>query len=105
MGDTKGGPFDVPGDLAQEWLRLPADPNGRFNSGVLKSWVNGMDPTRRPAGKWPLNFGWRVTETDAGLYEAPFGHAKEHVWPLHQRNRRDAYRVNWWRHVEPRQGM
>ena len=29
MGDTKGGPFDVPGDLAREWLRLPANPNGR----------------------------------------------------------------------------
>ena len=24
MGDTKGGPFDVAGDQAHEWLRLPA---------------------------------------------------------------------------------
>ena len=24
---------------------------------------------------------------------------------MRQRNRREAYRVNWWRHVEPRQGM
>ena len=29
MADTKGGPFDVPGDQAREWLRLPANPNGR----------------------------------------------------------------------------
>ena len=28
MGDTKGGPFDVTGDQAREWLRLPANPNG-----------------------------------------------------------------------------
>ena len=105
MGDTKGGPFDVPGDLAREWLRLPANPNGRSNSDVLKPWVNGMDLTRRPAGKWIVDFGWSMTETDAALYEAPFAHVKEHVWPMRQRNRRETYRVNWWRHVEPRQGM
>ena len=56
MGDTKGGPFDVAGDKAREWLRLPANPNGRPNSDVLKPWVNGMDLTRRPAGKWIVDF-------------------------------------------------
>ena len=105
MGDTKGGPFDVPGDLAREWLRLPANPNGRRNSDVLKPWVNGMDLTRRPAGKWIVDFGWSMREEDAALYEAPFAHIREHVWPMRQRNRREAYRRNWWRHVEPRQGM
>ena len=105
MGDTKGGPFDVPGDLAREWLRLPANPNGRPNADVLKPWVNGMGLTRRPAGKWIVDFGWNMTETNAALYEAPFAHVKEYVWPMRQRNRRKAYRVNWWRHVEPRQDM
>ena len=105
MGDTKGGPFDVPGDLAREWLRLPANPNGRPNADVLTPWVNGMDLTRRPTGKWIVDFGWEMTEADAALYEAPFAHVREHVWPMRQRNRREAYRVNWWRHVEPRQGM
>ena len=105
MGDTKGGPFDVPGDLAREWLRLPANPNRRPNADVLKPWVNGMDLTRRPAGKWIVDFGWSMTDADSALYEAPFAHVKEHVWPMRQRNRREAYRVNWWRHVEPRQGM
>ena len=105
MGDTKGGPFDVPGDLAREWLHLPANPNGRSNADVLKPWVNGMDLTRRPAGKWIVDFGWDMSEVEAALYEAPFAHVKEHVWPMRQRNRRKAYRVNWWRHVEPRQGM
>ncbi len=105
MGDTKGGPFDVPGDVAREWLRLPANPNGRPNADVLKPWVNGMDVTRRPAGKWIVDFGWEMSAADAALYEAPFGHVKEHVWPMRQRNRRKAYRVYWWRHVEPRQGL
>jgi len=105
MGDTKGGPFDVPGDLAREWLRLPANPNGQPNADVLKPWVNGMDLTRRPAGKWIVDFGWNMSEADAALFEAPFAHVKERVWPMRQRNRREAYRINWWRHVEPRQGM
>ena len=89
MGDTKGGPFDIPGDLAREWLRLPANPNGRPNSDVLKPWVNGIDLTRRPAGKWIVDFGWEISEAEAALYEAPFGHAREHVRPMRQRNRRN----------------
>ena len=28
QGDIKRGPFDIPGDLAREWLRLPTNPNG-----------------------------------------------------------------------------
>ena len=95
MGDTKGGPFDVPGDVAREWLRLPANPNRRPNSDVLKPWVNGMDLTRRPAGKWIVDFGWEMSEADAALYESPFAHVREHVWPMRQRNRREAYRLNW----------
>ena len=105
MGDTKGGPFDIPGDLAREWLRLPANPNGRPNGDVLKPWVNGMDLTRRPSGKWIVDFGWSMNEADAALYEEPFRHVREHVHPMRQRNRRESYRVHWWRHVEPRQGM
>ena len=105
IGNQKSGAFDVPGDLAREWLCLPANPNGRSNTDVLKPWVNGMDVTRRPTGKWIVDFGWSMTEADAALYEAPFAHVKEHVWPMRRRIRRDAHRVNWWRHGEPRQGM
>ena len=64
-----------------------------------------MDLTRRPSGKWIVDFGWEMTEGQAALYEAPFGHVKEQVRPKRQDNRREAYRLNWWRHVEPRQGM
>ena len=105
MGDTKGGPFDVPGNLAREWLEKPANPNGRPNSDVLKPWMNGMAVTRRSADKWIVDFGWTMVREEAALYEAPFQHAQEHVYPMRQRNRREAYRLNWWRHVEPRQGM
>ena len=105
MGDTKGGQFDIPGELARQWLRLPTNPNGRPNADVLKPWVNAMDLTRRPSDKWIVDFGWDMAKAQAALYEAPFGHVKEHVWPMRQRNRRESYRLNWWRHVEPRQGM
>ena len=105
MGDTKGGPFDVAGDQAREWLRLPANPNGRTNADVLKPWVNGMDLTRRSAGKWIVDFGWMMSEGDAALYEEPFRWVRERVYEKRQENRREAYRDYWWRHVEPRQGM
>ena len=105
MGDTKGGPFDVPGEQAREWLREPENPNGRPNSDVLGPWMNGMDVTRRPSDKWIVDFGWNMVREEAALYEAPFQHAKEHVYPMRQRNRRESYREHWWRHVEPRQGM
>ena len=105
MGDTKGGPFDVPGDQAREWLPLPANPNGRPNADVLKPWINGMDLTRRPKGKWIIDFGWTMSEGDAALYEEPFRWAHDRVYPMRQRNRREAYRRHWWRHAEPRPGM
>ena len=105
MGDTKGGPFDVAGDQAREWLRLPANPNGRTNADVLKPWVNGMDLTRRPAGKWIVDFGWTMSASDAALYEEPFRWVKERVYPMRQRNRLEAHREYWWRHVRSRPDM
>ncbi len=105
MGDTKGGPFDIPGELAREWLRAPTNPNGRPNADVLSPWMNGMDITRRSTGKWIVDFGWNMVREEAALYEAPFQHASEYVYPMRQRNSRRSYRDYWWRHVEPRQGM
>ena len=51
MGDTKGGPFDVAGDQAHEWLRLPTNPNGRTNADVLKPWINGNGPDPATGGE------------------------------------------------------
>ena len=101
MGDIKGGAFDVPGDLARRWLRLPANPNGRPNADVLKPWVNGMDIVRRPAGKWIVDFGHEMSEAEAALYEAPFAHITEHVRPARKRGRHKARARLWWRHVSP----
>ena len=57
MGDQKGGPFDVHGDLARAWLTLPLNPNGGRTPTCLRPWMNGMDVVGRPAGKWIIDFG------------------------------------------------
>ena len=82
-------------------LRLPANPNGRPNSDVLKPWMNGMDVTRRPSGKWIVDFGFAMDESAAALYEAPFQHVAEHVRPTRQRGRHKRRARYWWRHVSP----
>ncbi len=105
MGDTKGGAFDISGELARQWLKLPLNPNGRPNSDVLKPWRNAMDVTRRSADKWIIDFGWTMSEADAALYEAPFRHILLHVQPERSRNNRESYRRYWWRHVEARPAM
>ena len=105
MGDTKGGKFEITGELARIWLRLPANPNGRPNADVLKPWTNATGLTGRPAGKWIVDFGWNMDEPEAALYEAPFEHVQDYVYVKRQKNRREFYRKYWWRHAEPRQGM
>ncbi len=105
MGDTKGGAFDISGELARDWLQLPANPNGRPNSDVLRPWMNGMDVTRRWSGKWIVDFGWQMPEATCALYESPFQYIAEHVKPVRAQNKRESYKKLWWRHVEPRPAM
>ena len=105
MGDTKNGAFDVPGDMAREWLQFPANPNGRSNADVLKPWMNGMDVTSRPADKWIVDFGASMSKAEAAFYEAPFAHVVESVKPMRQRNRARKVREYWWLHEAPRPGM
>ena len=105
IGDQKTGAFDIPGDLARQWLRLPENPNGRPNADVLKPWMNGMDVTRWPSGKWIIDFGISMSETDAAFYEAAFTHIMENVKPKRQQNRIMKLRNFWWRHENPRPQM
>ena len=86
------------------WLQLPTNPNGRTNAEVLRPWRNGQDITRRAADKWVIDFGWEMSEQDA-LFEAPFEYVMAHVLPERSKNRRDSYRMRWWRHVEPRPAL
>ena len=104
-GDKKGGAFDVPGDLAREWLGLPANPNGRPNADVLKPRVNGMDVTGRPSGGRIVDFGDSMDEAEAALYESAFAHIASHVKPVRLKNREQKLREFWFRHERPRPKM
>ena len=105
QGTIKRGPFDVPGDLARDWLRLPTNPNARPNADVLRPWTNGRDLTQRPSGKWIVDFGYAMSEAEAALYETPYGYISKHVRPIRQRNREKASREFWFRHWNPRPKM
>ena len=104
MGDTKGGPFDIPSSLAQEMLAQP-NPDGRNNSDVVRPRANGRDVTTRPSNTWIIDFGVDLSVEESALYEAPFEYVNVHVKPLRLENKRKIYADNWWLHMEPRPGM
>ena len=56
MGDTKGGPFDIPESVALSMLGQP-NPDGRHNRDVVRPRVNGKDITSRPSRTWIIDFG------------------------------------------------
>jgi type II restriction/modification system DNA methylase subunit YeeA len=101
---VKAGSFDIPGDLAREWLLLP-NPHGRPNSDVVKPWSNAMDITRRPSDTWAIDFGVSMPEKDASLYEVPFAYVKKVVKPERDQTRREKYRRMWWLFAEPIPGL
>lgn len=105
QGTLKVGAFDVEGDVARSWLTAPTNPNGKKNSAVLRPWMNGMDVTRRPSGKWIIDFGVSMPETEASLFELPFEHVVQHVKPVRSKVRREGHRKKWWIYGEARGAM
>ncbi|MDQ3637800.1 MAG: class I SAM-dependent DNA methyltransferase, partial [Actinomycetota bacterium] len=103
MGDTKGGPFDIPPDLARQMLAAAGNPNGRPNSDIVRPWANGLDVTRRPRGVHIIDFGTNTSLEDAALYEIPFEYVNEHVRPAREKSR--TTRSEWWLHERPRVEM
>ena len=105
VGGMKKGKFDITGSLARKWLKHPANPNGLTNAEVLKPWLNGMDVTRRPRGKWIIDFGHKMSAEDAAYFEAPFAYVRQKVKPIRENNNRDELRLYWWRHDLSGQNM
>jgi type II restriction/modification system DNA methylase subunit YeeA len=104
MGDTKGGPFDIPALQASKMLAAK-NPDGRSNADVVRPWMNGLDITRQPRNMWIIDFGVGMSEAEAALYEGPFEYVRWIVKPEREKNNRAAYAERWWLHVEPRSGM
>lgn len=97
VGGMKKGKFDIPARLAQSWLALP-NPEGVNNADVLRPWVNGMDLTRRPSGKWIIDFG-TMGEAEAARYLAPFEYARQVVKPERDLTNNRLERERWWQHA------
>ncbi|WP_254843746.1 class I SAM-dependent DNA methyltransferase [Thalassospira xiamenensis] len=96
QGPVKVGPFDIPGNLAREWLAAPRNPNGRGNSEVIFPLLNGADITKRDSGRWIINFS-EMSEVDAAFFEKPFEYVKAIVKPLRDKNKDKQRREKWWR--------
>lgn len=105
QGIKKVGSFEISGDLARDWLKLPANPNGRSNKEVLRPYYNGLAITRRPTDIWIVDFGVERSEEESALFEAPFEHIVNTVKEKRQNVRRKGHQLNWWRFGEARPGM
>jgi len=103
MGDSKGGPFDIPEKLARKMLASGGNPNNRSNSDVLRPWINARDLAGVPRGMWIIDFGATMSELDAALYEAPFEFAVREIKPKREASR--TTRSEWWIHERPRPDM
>ena len=102
MGDTKGGPFDIPEKQALAMLRQP-NPHRHPNSDIIVPWVNGLDVTRRPRHMFIIDFASGISEGDASKYESPFQHVVMIVKP-----QRDTSRTTvgiYWQHERVREEM
>jgi len=88
QGPVKVGSFDIPGELARQWLKLP-NPNGRPNSDVLRPWGERTGCNSRPSDTWIIDFGADYTEQEAALYEIPFAHVLREVKPMRDAGNRE----------------
>lgn len=102
-GDQKTGDFDIAFETAQQFLLAPSNVNARPNSDVVVPWVNGMDLTRRPRGKFIIDFGTGMSEAEAAKYELPFEYARQTIKPKRESAKTTAR--GWWLHERPRPAM
>jgi type II restriction/modification system DNA methylase subunit YeeA len=103
IGTQKGGAFDIPGDLAREWLTQP-NPHGRSNAEVLAPWINGLDITRRPNGLWIIDYN-DLPSAEAALFEKPWNHCEQCVRPTRDGNREERSGAQWWKLQRTRPDM
>lgn len=101
MGIARVGDFDIDGELARTWLKLPTNPNGKSNSNVLKPLTNAKSITNRPLDMWVIDFS-DMTEIEASYYEQPFKYVLQYVKPFRERSRQENNRKNWWLFERPR---
>ncbi len=94
VGTSKKASFDIPGETARGWLRLP-NPHRLSNAQVVKPWINGSDLVSASSDTWIVDFGVVCTESDASLFEAPFEYVTRVVKPEKAAVRNEAERRKW----------
>jgi hypothetical protein len=97
-GTKKYGDFDIPGEIARQWLQQP-NPNGKSNADVVKPWRNGQDVAKRPSDTWIIDFESHLAEHDAAIYDAPFSYISNAVKPERAKTK---IQSSWWVHERPR---
>lgn len=103
-GTQKSGDFDVPDELAREWLDAP-NPNGKPTSDLLRPWLNGSAIVKRMPPVWIIDTGTDLSSENFALYEKPYAHADKFIRPERSKNKREHRRLNWWLHAETCPGM
>lgn len=104
QGPVKVGEFDVPGDVARQWLALP-NASGAKNHSVLRPWANGQDLTKRPSDTWIVDFGDSMSREQAAMFEVPFEHVRKLVKPMRESGNRESRKKYWWLHGETVPGL
>lgn len=104
LGMMKGGPFDIDNAFAQSLLQKPRNPNGRFNSDVVKPRLGGQDITGRARDGWVIDFV-EMTQEEASLYEAPFEYVYNVVKPVRDKSRDPRMHTKWWLHGRSRPAL
>ncbi len=105
QGVIKTGAFDIPAEVARQWLLAPLNPNGRPNSDVLKPFLNGSELTKRPPDRWVIDFPIGISEREASAYELPFAYAEQKIKTKRKGKREKKATAQWWLHQRPRPEM
>ena len=103
-GPSPKAPFDIRPEIAEKMLSEPLNVNGKPNSDVVRSVLNGKDITQRARGMFTVDFAFMGME-EASQYEAPFEYVKEHVYPKRQEKSQAPFRHRWWQYATPRPNM
>lgn len=96
IGGMKKAPFDVLDQVANSWLGIAGNPNGRPNSDVVFPWMNGEDVTGRLRRYWIIDFA-EMSEHEAAEYVAPFTYVMNNVKPRRIQSGSPGERRYWWR--------
>jgi hypothetical protein len=102
--ETERG-FVIDETTAQAMLTAGGNPNGRPNSDVIRRYWSGDEALGRPRNRFVIDFGPRMTESEAQAYAAPYAHVERYVRDRRRANRENRAARRWWIHQRARPKM